>query len=121
MLSLSIIVTTQVALTEDDDHSREPSVGARRTRPRGGRLLRRKPFNCDSDRVEFLFAIYEKLTAPLTVGLKHPNPRRGGEVVLRQKRHCEDGPPLELIPKWEDRMPARPVPSACSLRSSLPL
>ena len=40
---------------------------------------------------------------------------------LARKRPCDDGPPLEPIPNWEDRMPARPVPSAGSLRSSLPL
>ena len=25
---------------------------------------------------------------------------------LARKRHCDDGPPLEPIPNWEDRMPA---------------
>jgi hypothetical protein len=31
---------------------------------------RAKPFESDRERVEFLFALYEKLTAPLTAGLK---------------------------------------------------
>jgi len=31
-----------------------------------------KPFDSDRERVEFLFALYEKLTAPLTAGLKEP-------------------------------------------------
>ncbi len=37
---------------------------------------RAKPFDSDRERVEFLFARYEKLTAPLTAGLKEPK-RRG--------------------------------------------
>ena len=36
---------------------------------------RAKPFDSDRERVEFLFALYEKLTAPLTAGLKDPRPR----------------------------------------------
>jgi len=31
---------------------------------------------CYRERVEFLFALYEKLTAPLTAGLKEPNRKR---------------------------------------------
>src|SRR5262249_17465992 len=38
---------------------------------------RTKPFDSDRERVEFLFALYEKLTAPLTAGLKEPKRRRG--------------------------------------------
>ena len=38
---------------------------------------RAKPFDSDRERVEFLFALYEKLTAPLTAGLKEPKKRRG--------------------------------------------
>ena len=40
---------------------------------------RAKPFESDRERVEFLFALYEKLTAPLTAGLKDPKRRRGGK------------------------------------------
>ncbi len=39
---------------------------------------RAKPFDSDRERVEFLFALYEKLTAPLTAGIKNPRRRRGG-------------------------------------------
>jgi hypothetical protein len=39
---------------------------------------RAKPFDSDRERVEFLFALYERLTAPLTAGLKEPKKRRGG-------------------------------------------
>jgi hypothetical protein len=45
-----------------------------------------RPFASDQERVEFLFALYEKLTAPLTkltapltAGLKEPKRRRGGK------------------------------------------
>ena len=38
---------------------------------------RARPFDSDRERVEFLFALYEKLTAPLTAGLKEPKRRRG--------------------------------------------
>ena len=37
---------------------------------------RAKPFDSDRERVEFLFALYEKLTAPLTAGLKELKQRR---------------------------------------------
>lgn len=37
---------------------------------------RQKPFESDRERVEFLFALYEKLTAPLTAKLKEPKRRR---------------------------------------------
>ena len=37
---------------------------------------RAKPFDSDRERVEFLFALYEKLTAPLTAKLKEPRRRR---------------------------------------------
>ncbi len=37
---------------------------------------RPKPFDSDRERVEFLFALYEKLTAPLTAGIKEPRKRR---------------------------------------------
>ena len=37
---------------------------------------RAKPFDTDRERVEFLFALYKKLTAPLTAGLKEPKRRR---------------------------------------------
>jgi hypothetical protein len=37
---------------------------------------RAKSFDSDRERVEFLFALYEKLTAPLTAGLKEPKRRR---------------------------------------------
>ena len=40
---------------------------------------RAKPFQSDRERVEFLFALYEKLTTPLTAGLKEPKRRRGGK------------------------------------------
>jgi hypothetical protein len=40
---------------------------------------RAKPFDCDRERVEFLFALNERLTAPLMAGLKEPNRRRGGK------------------------------------------
>ena len=33
------------------------------------RCYRGKPFHSDRERVEFLFALYEKLTSPLTAGL----------------------------------------------------
>ncbi len=35
-----------------------------------------KPFTSDRERVEFLFGLYEKLTAPLTAGLKPPRSRK---------------------------------------------
>ena len=38
---------------------------------------RAKPFGSDRERVEFLFGLYEKLTSPLTAGLKEPQRRRG--------------------------------------------
>lgn len=44
---------------------------------------RNEPFRTDRERVEFLFALYEKLTAPLTAGVdakkrrKKPDPPRG--------------------------------------------
>jgi hypothetical protein len=38
---------------------------------------RAKAFDTDRERVEFLFGLYEKLTAPLTAGLKEPKRRRG--------------------------------------------
>jgi hypothetical protein len=38
---------------------------------------RAKPFDSDRERVEFLFALYEKLTAPLTAGLKEPKAKKG--------------------------------------------
>ncbi|MFN0199693.1 MAG: class I SAM-dependent DNA methyltransferase [Planctomycetaceae bacterium] len=37
---------------------------------------RSKPFESDRERVEFLFALYEKITAPLTAGLDKPIRRR---------------------------------------------
>ncbi len=37
---------------------------------------RPKPFDSDRERVEFLFALYEKLTAPLTAGIKEPKRQR---------------------------------------------
>lgn len=37
---------------------------------------RAKPFHSDRERVEFLFALYEKLTTPLTAGLKELKRRR---------------------------------------------
>jgi hypothetical protein len=37
---------------------------------------RPKPFTSDRERVEFLFALYEKLTAPLTAGVSEPRSRR---------------------------------------------
>jgi hypothetical protein len=37
---------------------------------------RARPFESDRERVEFLFKLYEKLTAPLTAGLKEPKRRR---------------------------------------------
>ena len=37
---------------------------------------RAKPFDSDRERVEFLFAQYEKLTVPLTAGLKEPKRRQ---------------------------------------------
>jgi len=37
---------------------------------------RAKPFTSDRERVEFLFGLYEKLTAPLTAGLKQPKTRK---------------------------------------------
>jgi hypothetical protein len=36
-----------------------------------------RPFASDRERVEFLVALYEKLTAPLTADLKVPKKRRG--------------------------------------------
>lgn len=38
---------------------------------------RAKPFDSDRERVEILFALYEKLTSPLTAGLKKTKGRRG--------------------------------------------
>ena len=38
---------------------------------------RQKPFESDRERVEFLFALYEKLTAPLTAKIKTPGAKRG--------------------------------------------
>jgi len=38
---------------------------------------RAKAFDSDRKRVEFLFALDEKLTGPLTAGLKEPKRRRG--------------------------------------------
>jgi hypothetical protein len=38
---------------------------------------RAKPFDSDRERVEFLFALYEKLTAPLTAELKEPKAKKG--------------------------------------------
>jgi hypothetical protein len=38
---------------------------------------RAKPFDSDRERVEFLFALYEKLTAPLTAGVKETKRPRG--------------------------------------------
>ena len=41
------------------------------------KCYRAEAFHSDRERVEYLFALYEKLTAPLTVGLKEPKrPRR---------------------------------------------
>jgi len=40
---------------------------------------RAKPFASDRERVEFLFGLYEKLTSPLTAGLKEPKRRRSGK------------------------------------------
>ena len=40
---------------------------------------RAKPFESDRERVEFLFALYEKLTAPLTAGLKSPRSKKRKE------------------------------------------
>ena len=41
---------------------------------------RDKPFHSDRERVEFLFELYEKLTAPLTAGLdKKPKRKREKE------------------------------------------
>jgi len=37
---------------------------------------RSKPFTSDRERVEFLFALYEKLTAPLTAAISKPAARR---------------------------------------------
>ena len=42
---------------------------------------RAKPFDSDRERVEFLFALYEKLTATLTAGLEEPTGRRGGKKL----------------------------------------
>lgn len=41
---------------------------------------RTKPFDSDRERVEFLFALYEKLTSPLTAGLKEPKRGRGKKI-----------------------------------------
>ena len=41
---------------------------------------RAKPFDSDRERVEFLFRLYEKLTSPLTAGLKEPKRKRGGKT-----------------------------------------
>jgi hypothetical protein len=38
---------------------------------------RKAPFHSDRERVEFLFALYEKLTQPLTAGVKEPKRRKG--------------------------------------------
>jgi len=38
---------------------------------------RAKPFDSDRERVEFLFALYDKLTSPLMAGLKEPKRQRG--------------------------------------------
>jgi type I restriction-modification system DNA methylase subunit len=40
---------------------------------------RAKRFDTDRERVEFLFGLYEKLTSPLTAGLKAPKRRRSGK------------------------------------------
>jgi type I restriction-modification system DNA methylase subunit len=40
---------------------------------------RARPFQSDRERVELLFGLYEKLTLPLTAGLKDPKRRRGGK------------------------------------------
>ena len=37
---------------------------------------RKEPFNTDCERVEYLFALYEKLAAPLTVAAKKPRNSR---------------------------------------------
>ena len=37
---------------------------------------RDKPFHSDRERVEFLFELYEKLTAPLTAGLDRKSRRK---------------------------------------------
>ena len=52
---------------------------------------RAKPFDSDRERVEFLFALYEKLTAPLTAGLNEPKRRRGNLLVRSARvevRNC---------------------------------
>jgi hypothetical protein len=40
---------------------------------------RAKPFDSDRERVEGLFALYEKLTAPLTAKLKEPKRPSSGK------------------------------------------
>ena len=47
------------------------------------RCYRKELFTSDSQRVEFLFALYEKLTAPLLPVAKSKRTRRGGEGKIR--------------------------------------
>jgi hypothetical protein len=37
---------------------------------------RKEPFKSDRERVEFLFTLYEKLTNPLSAGIKDEKPKR---------------------------------------------
>ena len=37
---------------------------------------RKEPFHSDRERVEYLFALYEKLSTPLTAGMEKPKGRR---------------------------------------------
>jgi len=46
---------------------------------------RPKPFASDRERVEFLFALYEKLTAPLTVGIVRETITPSGEAIRKRK------------------------------------
>lgn len=41
---------------------------------------RKEPFRSDRERVEYLFGLYEKLTSPLTAGIKEK------KVVARRKK-----------------------------------
>jgi hypothetical protein len=40
------------------------------------RCYRPQPFDHDRQRVEFLFALYERITAPLVAAAKSKNPRK---------------------------------------------
>jgi hypothetical protein len=58
------------------------------------KCYRAAPFHSDRERVEFLFSLYEKLTAPLLPVTPRPRGRRAKTTATNPSRACPRTPPL---------------------------